>query len=234
MRWIHIVAGLIAIVSGAVALATLKGGSLHRRSGMVFVSAMLVMSSTAAVLAVLHQPHPGNVVAGVLTLYLVLTALLTVRRSRQHARKVGIAAMLTALALGLTCFGLGLFLEIDPRTPGGAPPRPYYFIIGAIAVWLAIRDMRLIAAAGLHGAARLRRHLGRMGAAMFIATGSFFLGQPRVFAGGPLESVGLRALPVIAVVTATLFWLVRVSRKPITADRRESFVTSSQHAAQGP
>jgi hypothetical protein len=38
-----------------------------------------------------------------------------------------------------------------------------------------------------------------MGGAMFIATGSFFLGQPQVFAAGPLEWVGLRAMPVLAV-----------------------------------
>jgi hypothetical protein len=35
-----------------------------------------------------------------------------------------------------------------------------------------------------------------MGGAMLTATGSFFLGQPQVFVGGPLEWVGLRALPV--------------------------------------
>lgn len=219
MRWVHIAAGLIAIGSGAIALATLKGAPLHRRSGMVFVYSTLVMSSTATVLAALHQPHPGNIIAGSLTFYLVVTALLAVRRPRQYARHADIAAVLGALALTLGCIGLGLFLDIDPQTPGGVPPRPYYFIMAALALLLALKDMRLIAAGGAHGAARLRRHLGRMGGAMFIATGSFFLGQPQVFAGGPLAWVGLRAIPVIAVATVTLYWLVRLSRlhKPVTS-----------------
>ena len=52
-----------------------------------------------------------------------------------------------------------------------------------------------------------------MGGAMFIATGSFFLGQPQVFADGPLEPVGLRAMPVLAVAIATLYWLIRLSRR---------------------
>ena len=212
MRWVHIAAGLIGIASGGVALAALKGSFLHRRSGLVFVYSTLVMSSTAAVLAALHQPHPGNVVAGCFTFYLVVTALLAVRRPRRYARQVDVAAMLAALAVTLMCIGLGLFLDIDPQTPGGVPPRPFYFIMAALAVFLALQDMRMIAAGGPRGARGLRRHLGRMGGAMFIATGSFFLGQPQVFAGGPLEWVGLRALPVLAVATTTLYWIVRLSR----------------------
>ena len=40
----HVAAGIIAVVAGFVALYVLKGGRLHRKSGMIFVSAMLVMS----------------------------------------------------------------------------------------------------------------------------------------------------------------------------------------------
>ena len=85
-------------------------------------------------------------------------------------------------------------------------------MIGAIAAMLLLNDMRMIMAGGPTGAARLRRHLGRMGGAMFLATGSFFIGQPQVFAGGPLEWVGLRAIPVVAIVAVTLYWLFRLSR----------------------
>lgn len=118
--------------------------------------------------------------------------------------------VLAALALTFTCIGLGLFLDIDPQTRGGVPPRQFYFIMATLAVFLALQDMRMIAAGGPQGASRLRRHLGRMGGAMFIATGSFFLGQPQVFAAGPLEWVGLRALPVLAVATTTLYWMARL------------------------
>ena len=41
---VHIIAGLTAIVAGAVALSVTKGGALHRKSGMVFVGAMTVLS----------------------------------------------------------------------------------------------------------------------------------------------------------------------------------------------
>ena len=74
MKLIHIIAGLLALASGAVALYAVKGSSLHRRSGMVFVVAMLVLSSTGALMAVFIKPNPVNVMAGSTTFYLVSTA----------------------------------------------------------------------------------------------------------------------------------------------------------------
>jgi len=56
---IHIAAGGLAIVLGAVALLVKKGGTIHRRSGLVFVYAMFVLGITAAIL--------GNVLGGLMT-----------------------------------------------------------------------------------------------------------------------------------------------------------------------
>lgn len=51
MKVVHIVAGLMALASGAVAPYAGKGSGLHRRSGTVFVYTMLVMSASGAVMA---------------------------------------------------------------------------------------------------------------------------------------------------------------------------------------
>jgi uncharacterized membrane protein len=40
---IHVVAGGLAVVLGFTALFVKKGGTVHRRSGLLFVYAMLVM-----------------------------------------------------------------------------------------------------------------------------------------------------------------------------------------------
>src|SRR5437588_9468037 len=76
---IHIAAGGLAIVLGAVALLMKKGGTIHRRSGLLFVSAMLVMGTTASILGFRKSPSDSNVLAGFLTAYFVVTALTTVR-----------------------------------------------------------------------------------------------------------------------------------------------------------
>jgi hypothetical protein len=51
-----------------------------------------------------------------------------------------------------------------------------------------------------------------MGFAMFVATGSFFLGQADEIPE-PLRIYPLLALPVITVVLFTPVWLVRVLRR---------------------
>ena len=76
---IHIAAGGLAIVLGAVALLVKKGGTTHRRSGLLFVYAILALGITAALLGFLKSPTDGNVFGGLMTIYFVGTALTTVR-----------------------------------------------------------------------------------------------------------------------------------------------------------
>jgi uncharacterized membrane protein len=76
---IHITGGIVAIIAGFVALYALKGASVHRKAGIVFVYAMVVMASSGAVMAMIRL-NRGNVMGGGLTLYMVTTTLLTTRR----------------------------------------------------------------------------------------------------------------------------------------------------------
>ena len=94
---IHIAGGLFALVFGYVALYALKGGKVHRTSGMGFVIAMITMSLTGAVIAA-FKPDRGSMVAGSLTFYFVVTGLLTVKRI-PRARQIEIAAMCLAVVL---------------------------------------------------------------------------------------------------------------------------------------
>jgi hypothetical protein len=63
---------------------------------------MLVMALTGAAMAA-FAGNAGNVVAGVLTAYLVITAFLTVRPPTIWARRVEIGAMTIALVLSVLC-----------------------------------------------------------------------------------------------------------------------------------
>ena len=49
---LHVTGGVTGILSGLVALYALKGARLHRKSGTIFVYAMLLMSLSGAVMAV--------------------------------------------------------------------------------------------------------------------------------------------------------------------------------------
>src|SRR3954465_1281131 len=89
---IHIVAAAVGLLTGAIALTVSKGGTLHRKSGLLFVYAMIGMCGSAIVIAVIKS-EPVNVMAGTMTAYLAITALTTVRPPSPGARRRDLALM---------------------------------------------------------------------------------------------------------------------------------------------
>lgn len=209
MKWIHIIAGLLALASGAVALYAAKGSPLHRRSGALFAGAMLVLTSTAVFMATFLSPNRGNVVAGMLTFYLVSTSLLTVRRTVAQSRRLVAGFMLVALAAGAYAFGLGVEAAGSATGMVDRIPAAPLFMFAVVGLMAAALDARMLLAGHIEGAHRLARHLWRMGFAMWIATASFFLGQAKFFPA-PIRESGVLAIPVLLVAGTLLYWLVRV------------------------
>jgi hypothetical protein len=207
----HIAGGLVGIGSGAVAMAFRKGSRGHGRAGSVFFVSMLAMSASGALMALFRRPEPEfiNVLMGSLTFYLVVTAWSTARRRSLTPGTLDRAAVLVPLAVGagLAACGVDAARSLSGTRDGiGAGP---YFGFGAVALLAASLDLRMIARGGVAGAQRVARHLWRMCVALFIAVGSFFLGQPQVFPRW-LRDSGALAVPTLLVVVLLVFWLIRV------------------------
>lgn len=66
-------------MSGAAAMSFRKGSPRHALAGKVFVASMLTTAAAAVYLAIVKHQTP-NIIAGILTFYLVTTAWLTARR----------------------------------------------------------------------------------------------------------------------------------------------------------
>jgi uncharacterized membrane protein len=79
ITWIHIGGGLVALASGATAMAVRKGGTLHAKAGTGFVYAMFVLGVTAAILSPLKSP-PESPIGGIMVCYFVATAWMAARR----------------------------------------------------------------------------------------------------------------------------------------------------------
>lgn len=208
MLWIHVAAGLVALLAGAVALVAAKGSPLHKRGGKVFALAMLVMTGSAVLIAVFLRPNIGNVLAGSLTFYLVVTGVLAVARPVRDVRSVLAGLMLVALAVGVSGLLLGMRALSMPNGVIDQIPAFAYFMFGTVGSIASLLDARLLLAGKLQGKHRLARHLWRMGYAMWIATMSFFLGQADEFPAAVRES-GVLALPVLLVTLMLLYWVVR-------------------------
>ncbi|MEO8672442.1 MAG: DUF2306 domain-containing protein [Tahibacter sp.] len=208
MILIHIVAGLLALLSGAIALFAAKGSTVHRRSGLVFVAAMLAMTSTAVIIAVFLRPSRVNMMAGTLTFYLVSTALLAVRRTVEQSRRWLIGFMLLAVCVAGYAFALGIETLNSAPGKGAGIPAPMLFMFGTIGLLGALLDARLLWVGSIQGAHRIARHLWRMTFALWIATASFFLGQSKFFSAAIRQS-GLLAIPVLLVLILLIYWLAR-------------------------
>jgi hypothetical protein len=212
---VHILGGIVGLLSGFTALFVRKGARSHRRSGDVFVVSMLIMAAAGAYVSLLHGQRL-NVLAAALTFYLVGTAWLTVQRKAAWTRRLEGGLLLLGLATGITGWILSL----------GATHRSHaimYGVFGSAALLSSAGDVRLLLRGAITGGPRLARHLWRMCIALWIATASFFVGT----AGDPtFRRTGLRArlfpqsvrdthlpqIPVFLVLVLMFYWLWRVRR----------------------
>ncbi|MDP9206707.1 MAG: hypothetical protein M3P12_14875 [Gemmatimonadota bacterium] len=205
---LHIIAGSIAIIAGFIAVFVFKGGRLHRKSGMIFVYSMLVLSLTGAVIAAVRN-QPGSVIGGLLAFYMVTTALLTVRRRDPQFHWTDGAAMLLGIAVGVWSIRFGFVALNRPSGTLAGVPATMLFIFGGVAMLAVLGDIRMMLGRRLDGTHRIARHLWRMCFSLFIASGSFFLGQAKVIPK-PIRIMPLLAIPALLPLVLLLYWLVRV------------------------
>lgn len=207
--FIHILAGSLGIVSGFIALYATKGRRLHRRVGMVFVCAMLTTSLFGVTIAAVRGVAPAvNIPAALLTAYLVVTALTTVRPALPAYRWYDAGLMLVALGVTLASLTFAFQAFANGGMRNGMPAFPFV-MFGVAGLLATTGDVRMIRSGALTGAYRLARHLWRMCFALFIAALSFFIGQARVFPE-PIRIRPVLALPVLAVLVTMFYWLWRV------------------------
>lgn len=208
---VHIALGILGLIAGYIALYSAKGATLHRRSGMLFVYAMLPMAFGGLLIAVVRNVAPAiNVPAALLTSYLVVTSLITVRPPAAGWRWLNPALLLVALGVGLTDLVFTFQAFANGGTRDGMPAFPF-IMFGVVAFLGVAGDLRMMRSGPLQGARRLARHLWRMSFALFIAAMSFFIGQAKVFPEA-IRIRGLLALPVLAVLVTMFYWLWRVRR----------------------
>ena len=198
---LHIGGGGIGIVSAAAALAFRKGSRPHRMAGKVFFLAMLVSYTVATSVApFLNTGQRTNTIAGILALYLLLTGW---RAGRKRDFRTGRYEYLgLGVAVTICCASL-LFAQT------GAKDSEIFILFAVVSAVAAAGELNAIVRLTISGAARLGRHLWRMCFSLFIASGSFFLGQQ------PIMPEWIRGSPILFVcalapLAAMLFWLVWV------------------------
>ena len=223
----HFGTGLIAIVAGFIAIAVRKGGQWHRRSGRVFVYAMIATGITAAGIAVFEGK--STVTGGVLIVYFVFTAYTAVKPVAGVGRRVDIALMVLALTIAAVGYSFAFTALGRPGHQIDGVPAGMMFFMNTIVLLAGIGDARMIRAGGVQGTRRLARHLWRMSFALFVASGSFFIGQMK-FIPEPIRIVPLIIFLGVSPLVLLLYWLWRVRLKR----NLRGMITASPIAARRP
>jgi uncharacterized membrane protein len=212
---LHILSGVIAMISGVLALCVRKGGRVHRAAGDVFVVSMLSMAVTAGVLGAVRPGQTINIFIAGLTLYLVATAWMTTKRKQTVAGAPEVVALVVSLMLcapfalidfqiatGVTVFKSAFKIE--------GPILIALCTFSAIMATAAIGDLRVVLSRGVSGVARIARHLWRMGFALALTFGSAFTNGFARLLPGPYHVPPVFFMPQLLMLLVLLYWVVRV------------------------
>eukprot|EP01035_Chromulina_nebulosa_P040556 gene40556-54847_t len=115
------------------------------------------------------------------------------------------------VALSITVAGV-IFMRMGAASPSGTvdgSPPPAFLLFTIAGIFAAAGELNMLLRKQLSNVSRIARHLWRMCFSLFIASGSFFLGQMQVFPEAIQDSV---LLPVLALapLPVMLFWLGKV------------------------
>lgn len=205
---LHITGGIVGLLSGTAAMSFRKGSRGHRAAGNVFVVAMLIMGACGSTLALMkHQTN--NVFGGLLTVYMITTAWLAGHRRDGETSVLDWSAFVFGIAIGASLLTLGVRVASGQATPEAGVPLGMYFFMGTIPLLAATGDLRMLLRGGISGTPRIARHLWRMCFGLFIASGSFFLGQQQVFPPAIRKQYILAPLAILPLLLL-IYWLVRV------------------------
>ena len=207
---LHITGGAVGILAGATALLTRKGDQIHRAAGNLFFASMFIAYAIGGGVApFLTDGQRPNFVAGVLALYLLISGWMTVKRPETKASAWHVVGLVAALLIA----GMGaLFIYLGSISPTGTvdgSPSQAFVLFATAGTFAAAGELNVLLRRQIAGAARIARHLWRMCFSLFIAAGSFFLGQQQVMPEWIRGSTILFVL-AFAPLAAMVFWVVRV------------------------
>jgi hypothetical protein len=206
--WLHVAGGGIGLVSGFIALYTVKGSPRHRAIGRVFVYSMLAMALSGAGIAAATGVE-ASVAMGALAAYLVFTGMTTVKPPVAHSRPIALAGAGMACTIAVALADLGRRALTTPDQTIDGLPAVMAFVFAGVGMSASVSDVRMLMNPSPRPAPRVIRHLWRMCFALFIAAASFFLGQPQAIPRA-LRNPWLLAVPVLTPLLAMAYWFCRM------------------------
>jgi hypothetical protein len=145
---LHISGGSVGLVAGTVAMVVRKGGRWHRVAGQVFVGGMMCLAVTGAIIA-WFRSEPPNIVAGLLTVYMIMTTWITGRHKDGRSGAFDWVALMATLGFLAYLWPLGIeALYQQHRMMHGVPAAMSLFL-GSVVLLAAVGDVRMLVRGGV-------------------------------------------------------------------------------------
>ena len=134
---VHIVAGLTAIITGAIAALTRKGSPRHVRAGRWFYRAITVVFFTAAALTILRWRQDYHLL--LIGIVAFIAATIGFLHRRRH--RPGDTAHILGMGIGYVAMLTAFYVDNGPHLPlwDRLPPLTFWFLPGAIGAPIITR-----------------------------------------------------------------------------------------------
>jgi uncharacterized protein (DUF2141 family)/uncharacterized membrane protein len=205
---LHIAGGTSALITGAVAMLTRKGGRQHRMAGSVYFWSMAMVCASAVGMCILH-PQQFLFYVAIFSFYLCFTGKRITARKQvgATAARLDWAAAAIALVGGAIMLVQGIVAVLAGKSFGAVGAT-----FGCLCIGFAVRDMRSFVAM-MHGGAQEKMHwffthLTRMVGA-YIATFTAFMVVNVKFLPPLVVWLG----PTVIGTIGISFWVAHYTKK---------------------
>jgi hypothetical protein len=134
---VHVIAGLTAVISGAIAALSRKGSARHAGSGRWFYRAITVVFVTATALAIMRWRQDYYLLA----IGAVAFAAATIGRRHRRRHRPGDTGHILGMGTGYTAMLTAFYVDNGPHLPlwDHLPTLTFWLLPAAIAAPLIIR-----------------------------------------------------------------------------------------------
>jgi hypothetical protein len=162
----HIIAGIIGLIAGLVALSTKKGSSLHIAAGRTFAINLFIAVVTTLIFLFDHERQPLIFILALGAFYLVSSGALSFRKQKPYAK--AFERVLVIIPLGISLFAVFRIIQILIGGLSAQILGPLLFAI--LFGGLLLGDIRVMRSRPMASLAWVKRHLLRMVLAYGFAT----------------------------------------------------------------
>jgi len=195
---LHIVAGSVALICGSLSMIARKGKSVHKKSGIIFFCAMVIVAASAIFLSVVKQSWFLFCV-GIFVFYQTYSGLRAIRNKDLRHNFLDVLIILMAFANGIAMLISG---EIVLMVFGGIT---FLLMFTELKVFIANRKNE-----PLPKLSWLTKHIGMM-VGSYIGTFTAFLVVNIQFQPGWV----IWLAPTVVFVPLMQYWTWKFTKKPL-------------------